>query len=226
MEKNPNNNIQSIDWEYTDDKLEMTAESGTEQKESKNSFGKNALRTFGAIALTATLALGMAGCGNKEVESVDTPSDTVVTEEAPVVEGDDEVIGGMEEEIDGPEVVGEDSTDTLTIDEILEEVGNSDIVEALNGNNQEVLNSIKNWMEQNGYYDIDAELHDEYTPVCRASATLQSDGSTLGIIVELNPGSGGVYNIIVDDEDGKRVDAFQGPELPSSLQLNELIENN
>ena len=226
MEKNPNNNIQSTDWEYADDKLEIAADSSAEQKESKKSSGKNALRTFGAIALTATLALGMAGCGNKGAEPASTPSDTAVTEEAPAVEGDDEVIGGMEAESNEPEVVGEDSTDTLTIDEIRGEVGSSDIIEALDGNNRAVLNSMESWMKQNGYYNINAELHDEYTPVCRASATLQSDGSTLGIIVELNPGSGGVYNIIIDDEDGKRVDAFQGPELPSSLQLNELIENN
>ena len=225
MEKNPNNNIQSTDWGYTDDKLEIAADSSAEQKESKRLFSKNALRTFGAIALTATLALGMAGCGNKEAESVDTPSDTVVTEEAPVVDRDDEIVGGMETEEDNSEIVGEDSTDTLTIDEILGEVGNSNIIEALNGNNQAVLDSMESWMEQNGYYNIDAKLYDEYTPVCKASATLQSDGSTLDVTVEINPGNGGSFYLSAYNNSGEGI---VGPvrlsELPSTFQLNELAE--
>lgn len=225
MEKNPNNNIQSTDWEYTDDKLEIAADNSAEQKESKKSFGKNALRTFGAIALTATLALGMAGCGNKEAESVNAPSDTVVTEETPVAEEDDEIVGGMETEEDNSEIVGEDSTDTLTIDEILGEVGNSNIIEALDGNNQAVLNSMESWMEQNGYYDIDAKLYDEYTPVCKASATLQSDGSTLDVTVEINPGNGGSFYLSAYNNSGEGI---VGPvrlsELPSTFQLNELAE--
>lgn len=225
MEKNPNNNIQSTDWEYTDDKLEVAADSSAEQKESKRLFSKNALRTFGAIALTATLALGMAGCSNKEAESVDTPSDTVVTEETPAVEGGDEIVGGMETEEDNSEIVGEDSTDTLTIDEILGEVGNSNIIEALDGNNQAVLNSMESWMEQNGYYDIDAKLYDEYTPVCKASATLQSDGSTLDVTVEINPGNGGSFYLSAYNNSGEGI---VGPvrlsELPSTFQLNELAE--
>lgn len=221
MEKNPNNNIQSTDWEYTDDKLEMTAESGTEQKESKNSFGKNALRTLGAIALTATLALGMAGCGNKEAESVDTPSDTVVTEEAPIVEGDDEVVGGIGEESEEPEVVGEDSTDTLTMDELLKEIGSSSVNDVFN--NQSALDSIANWMRQNGYYNISSEFTGD-VPVCEAYATLQSDGSELYIYAEVTPSYGGMFNFFVDNEDGEPIAAQRAPELPSALQLNELIE--
>ena len=169
---------------------------------------KKSLRIFFTLGIATTLAFGLTGCGNSE---------------APVEEA--EVTEEVEtEENNTQEIIGEDSTDTLTIDELLAGIGSDDILDAFD--NQKTLDLIANWMEQNGYYDIDAELHDEYTPVCRASATLQSDGSTLGIIIELNPGSGGVYNILVDDEDGKRVDAFQGPELPSSLQLNELIEQN
>ena len=222
MEKNPNNNIQSTDWEYTDDKLEVAADSSAEQKESKRLFSKNALRTFGAIALTATLALGMAGCSNKEAESVDTPSDTVVTEEAPVVEGDDEVVGGMETENDGLEVVGEDSTDTLTIDEFLEGIGSDNILDAFN--NKKSLDVVSNWMEQNGYYDVNAEFMGD-VPNFDALATLQKDGSTLDVHVELSPGGGGRFFFFVYDEYG---DGIAVPsriqELPSALQLNELVE--
>ena len=223
MEKNPNNNIQSTDWEYTDDKLEMTAESGTKQKESKRLFSKNALRTFGAIALTATLALGMAGCSNKEAESVDTPSDTVVTEEAPVVEGDDEVVGGMEAESNEPEVIGEDSTDTLTISEFLEGIGSDNIFDAFG--NQESLDVITGWMKQNGYYDVNAEFMGD-VPIFDATTTLQSDEPVANVRVELSPGSGGLFNVYVKGENGERINTFQLSELPSSLQLNELIKQN
>ena len=223
MEKNPNNNIQSTDWEYTDDKLEMTAESGTEQKESKNSFGKNALRTFGAIALTATLALGMAGCGNKEAESVDTPSDTVVTKEAPIVEGDDEVVGGMETEDDTPEVVGEDSTDTLTIDELLDGINTDNFFDAFG--NQESLDVISDWMEQNGYYNVNAEFMGD-APSFDALATLQDNDSTINVHVELNTGNNGQFNISVNSTNGERINVFQLQEIPSSLQLNKIIKQN
>lgn len=223
MEKNPNNNIQSTDWEYTDDKLEIAADSSAEQKESKKSFGKNALRTFGAIALTATLALGMAGCSNKEAESVDTPSDTVVTEEAPAVEGDDEVIGGMEAESNEPEVIGEDSTDTLTISEFLEGIGSDNIFDAFG--NQESLDVITGWMKQNGYYDVNAEFMGD-VPIFDATTTLQSDEPVANVRVELSPGSGGLFNVYVKGENGERINTFQLSELPSSLQLNELIKQN
>lgn len=223
MEKNPNNNIQSTDWEYTDDKLEIAADSSAEQKESKKSFGKNALRTFGAIALTATLALGMAGCGNKEAESVNTPSDTAVTEEAPAVEGDDEVVGGMEAESNEPEVIGEDSTDTLTISEFLEGIGSDNIFDAFG--NQESLDVITGWMEQNGYYDVNAEFMGD-VPIFDATTTLQSDEPVANVRVELSPGSGGLFNVYVKGENGERINTFQLSELPSSLQLNELIKQN
>lgn len=223
MEKNPNNNIQSTDWEYTDDKLEIAADSSAEQKESKKSFGKNALRTFGAIALTATLALGMAGCSNKEAEPVDTPSDTVVTEEAPVVEGDDEIVGGMEAESNEPEVVGEDSTDTLTISEFLEGIGSDNIFDAFG--NQESLDVITGWMKQNGYYDVNAEFMGD-VPIFDATTTLQSDEPVANVRVELSPGSGGLFNVYVKGENGERINTFQLSELPSSLQLNELIKQN
>ena len=223
MEKNPNNNIQSTDWEYTDDKLEIAADSSAEQKESKRLFSKNALRTFGAIALTATLALGMAGCGNKETESVNTPSDTVVTEEAPVVEGDDEVVGGMEAESNEPEVIGEDSTDTLTISEFLEGIGSDNIFDAFG--NQESLDVITGWMKQNGYYDVNAEFMGD-VPIFDATTTLQSDEQVANVRVELSPGSGGLFNVYVKGENGERINTFQLSELPSSLQLNELIKQN
>lgn len=223
MEKNPNNNIQSTDWEYTDDKLEIAADSSAEQKESKRLFSKNALRTFGAIALTATLALGMAGCSNKEAESVDTPSDTVVTEEAPVVEGDDEVVGGMEAESNEPEVIGEDSTDTLTISEFLEGIGSDNIFDAFG--NQESLDVITGWMKQNGYYDVNAEFMGD-VPIFDATTTLQSDEPVANVRVELSPGSGGLFNVYVKGENGERINTFQLSELPSSLQLNELIKQN
>lgn len=223
MEKNPNNNIQSTDWEYTDDKLEIATDSSAEQKESKRLFSKNALRTFGAIALTATLALGMTGCGNKEAESVNTPSDTVVTEEAPVVEGDDEVIGGMEAESNEPEVIGEDSTDTLTISEFLEGIGSENIFDAFG--NQESLDMITGWMKQNGYYDVNAEFMGD-VPIFDATTTLQSDESVANVRVELSPGSGGLFNVYVKGENGERINTFQLSELPSSLQLNELIKQN
>lgn len=223
MEKNPNNNIQSTDWEYTDDKLEIAADSGAEQKESKRLFSKNALQTFGAIALTATLALGMAGCGNKEAESIDTPSDTVVTEEAPVVEGDDEVVGGMEAESNEPEVIGEDSTDTLTISEFLEGIGSDNIFDAFG--NQESLDVITGWMKQNGYYDVNAEFMGD-VPIFDATTTLQSDEPVANVRVELSPGSGGLFNVYVKGENGERINTFQLSELPSSLQLNELIKQN
>ena len=223
MEKNPNNNIQSTDWEYTDDKLEIAADSSAEQKESKRLFSKNTLRTFGAIALTATLALSMAGCGNKEAESVNTPSDTVVTEEAPAVEGDDEVIGGMEAESNEPEVIGEDSTDTLTISEFLEGIGSDNIFDAFG--NQESLDVITGWMKQNGYYDVNAEFMGD-VPIFDATTTLQSDESVANVRVELSPGSGGLFNVYVKGENGERINTFQLSELPSSLQLNELIKQN
>lgn len=223
MEKNPNNNIQSTDWEYTDDKLEIAADSSAEQKESKRLFSKNALRTFGAIALTATLALGMAGCSNKEAESVDTPSDTVVTEEAPVVEGDDEVVGGMEAESNEPEVIGEDSTDTLTISEFLEGIGSDNIFDAFG--NQESLDVITGWMKQNGYYDVNAEFMGD-VPIFNATTTLQSDEPVANVRVELSPGSGGLFNVYVKGENGERINTFQLSELPSSLQLNELVKQN
>lgn len=223
MEKNPNNNIQSTDWEYTDDKLEIAADSSAEQKESKRLFSKNALRTFGAIALTATLALGMAGCGNKEAESVNTPSDTVVTEETPAVEGDDEVVGGMEAESNEPEVIGEDSTDTLTISEFLEGIGSDNIFDAFG--NQESLDVITGWMKQNGYYDVNAEFMGD-VPIFDATTTLQSDEQVANVRVELSPGSGGLFNVYVKGENGERINTFQLSELPSSLQLNELIKQN
>ena len=221
MEKNPNNNIQSTDWEHIDAKLEMAADSSAEQKESKKSFGKNALRTFGAIALTATLALGMAGCGNKEAESVDTPSDTVVTEEAPIVEGDDEVVGGIGEDVEEPEVVGEDSTDTLTMDELLEGIESSTVNDVFN--NHKALDLVSNWMEQNGYYDISAEFAGD-VPVYEASFRLQDGESEAYIHAEISPSYGGKFMIHADSSDGERLAVWRSTEFPSSLKLNEVID--
>ena len=88
------------------------------------------------------------------------------------------------------EIIGEDSTDTLTIDELLAGIGAVDIDEVWN--NQEALDFLANWMEQNGYYDIQPEFWGD-VPVCEAYAILQSDGSEMFIQVQLLRGVKGMF---------------------------------
>ena len=80
-------------------------------------------------------------------------------------------------------------------------------------------------MKQNGYYDVNAEFMGD-VPIFDATTTLQSDESVANVRVELSPGSGGLFNVYVKGENGERINTFQLSELPSSLQLNELIKQN
>ena len=168
---------------------------------------KKSLRIFFAFGLATTLAFGLTGCGNSEAPV----EETEVTEEVET------------EENNTPEIIGEDSTDTLTIDELLAGIGSDDILDAFD--NQEALDLIANWMEQNGYYDINTEFMGD-VPICDAYSTLRSDGSLINVRIELSPGSGGLYNIYVRGKDDERINTFQMNELPSVLKLNELIEQN
>ena len=168
---------------------------------------KKSLRIFFTLGITTTLAFGLTGCGNSE---------------APVEEA--EVTEEVEtEENNTQEIIGEDSTDTLTIDELLAGIGSDDILDAFD--NQKTLDLIANWMEQNGYYDINTEFMGD-VPICEAYSTLRIDGSLINVSIELSLGYGGVYNIYVTDKDDERINTFQMNELPSVLKLNELIEQN
>lgn len=173
---------------------------------------KKSLRIFFTLGIATTLAFGLTGCGNSEPPA----EEAEVTEEVET------------EENNTPEVIGEDSTDTLTFDEILEGVGSPDIVEALEGKNQDVLDLMANWMGQNGYYNIEATLLDEYTPSCNASVTLQSDGSVMDVYIDINPGNGGKFYVAAYEayKDRGITYDFRSSELelPSALKLNELIE--
>ena len=175
---------------------------------------KKSLRIFFTLGIATTLAFGLTGCGNSE-----TPAEEAeVTEEVET------------EENNTQEIIGEDSTDTLTFDEILEGVGSPDIVEALEGKNQDVLDLMANWMAQNGYYNIEATLLDEYTPSCNASVTLQSDGSVMDVYIDINPGNGGRFFVTAYEAYKDRGVTYdfrsRELELPSALKLNELIEEN
>lgn len=173
---------------------------------------KKSLRIFFTLGIATTLAFGLTGCGNSEPPA----EEAEVTEEVET------------EENNTPEVIGEDSTDTLTFDEILEGVGSPDIVEALEGKNQDVLDLMANWMGQNGYYNIEATLLDEYTPSCNASVTLQSDGSVMDVYIDINPGNGGRVFVTAYEAYKDRGVTYdfrsRELELPSALKLNELIE--
>lgn len=173
---------------------------------------KKSLRIFFTLGIATTLAFGLTGCGNSEAPA----EEAEVTEEVET------------EENNTQEIIGEDSTDTLTFDEILEGVGSPDIVEALEGKNQDVLDLMANWMGQNGYYNIEATLLDEYTPSCNASVTLQSDGSVMDVYIDINPGNGGRFFVTAYEAYKDRGVTYdfrsRELELPSALKLNELIE--
>ena len=170
---------------------------------------KKSLRIFFAFGLATTLAFGLTGCGNSEAPV----EETEVTEEVET------------EENNTPEVIGEDSTDTLTIDELLAGIGAADIDEVWN--NQEALDFIANWMEQNGYYDVEAKFAGD-VPVCEAHSILQSDGSEMYVYVEVSPSYRGKFMLHADRQDGdalgERLAVWRSPELPSALKVNETIE--
>ena len=184
---------------------------------------KKSLRIFFNLVMATTLAFGLTGCGNNEAPAEEAEiAEEIETEET-------EVSKEVEAEEDSSqEVIGEDSTDTLTFGELLEGVGSSNIVEALEGKNQDVLDLMTDWMGQNGYYNIEATLLDEYTPSCNASATLQSDGSVMDVCIEINPGNGGSFYVAaynVYNDRGVTYDFRDRlSELPSALELNKLIE--
>ena len=173
---------------------------------------KKSLRIFFTLGIATTLTFGLTGCGNSEAPA----EEAEVTEEVET------------EENNTQEIIGEDSTDTLTFDEILEGVGSPDIVEALEGKNQDVLDLMANWMGQNGYYNIEATLLNEYTPSCNASVTLQSDGSVMDVYIDINPGNGGRFFVTAYEAYKDRGVTYdfrsRELELPSALKLNELIE--
>ena len=168
---------------------------------------KKSLRIFFTLGIATTLAFGLTGCGNSEAPA----EEAEVTEEVET------------EENNTQEIIGEDSTDTLTIDELLAGIGSDDILDAFD--NQKALDLIANWMEQNGYHVINTEFVAE-APICDAYSVLRSDGSLINVRIELSLGYGGVYNIYVTDKDDERINTFQMNELPSALKLNELIEEN
>ena len=171
---------------------------------------KKSLRIFFTLGIATTLAFGLTGCGNSEAPA----EEAEVTEEVET------------EENNTQEIIGEDSTDTLTIDELLAGIGAVDIDEVWN--NQEALDFLANWMEQNGYYDIQPEFWGD-VPVCEAYAILQSDGSEMFIQVQLLRGVKGMFAYSANNEDGELGELIVGmktPELPSALGLNEIIEQN
>lgn len=235
MEKNPNNNIQSTGWEYIDDKLEMTAESGTEQKESKKSFGKNVLRTFGAIALTATLALGMAGCGNKEAESVDTPSDTVIAEEQneqgvvePELDADEANSDSNEQAMTYEEAVGLENTAPLTRDDIFEQFGGDDMYETMRQNMPEMLTYIDEWMASNGFFNIRTSQIDNKTGIIsKGYMHVDKFDRDCYVVVRFTEYENGTFDLDVrKDENGSRIYAQEDEEeLPTTATINDYIEN-
>ncbi len=168
---------------------------------------KKSLRIF--FTLGIALTFGLTGCGNSEPPA----EKTEVTEKVET------------EENNTQEFIGEDSTDTLTIDELLAGIGASDIDEVWN--NQEALDFIANWMEQNGYYDVEAKFAGD-VPVCEAHSMLQSDGSEMYVYVEVSPSYGGKFMLHADRQDGdalgERLAVWRSPELPSALKVNETIE--
>ena len=168
---------------------------------------KKSLRIFFTLGIATTLTFGLTGCGNSEAPA----EEAEVTEEVET------------EENNTQEIIGEDSTDTLTIDELLAGIGSDDILDAFD--NQKALDLIANWLEQNGYHVINTEFVAE-APICDAYSVLRSDGSLINVRIELSLGYGGVYNIYVTDKDDERINTFQMNELPSALKLNELIEEN
>ncbi|MBB5185476.1 hypothetical protein HNQ43_001533 [Faecalicoccus acidiformans] len=172
---------------------------------------KKSLRIFFTLGIATTMAFGLTGCGNSE---------------PPVEEAETEVTEEVEtQEATTPEIIGEDSSDTLTIDELLAGIGASDIDEVWN--NQEALDFIANWMEQNGYYDVEAKFAGD-VPVCEAHSMLQSDGSEMYVYVEVSPSYGGKFMLHADRQDGdalgERLAVWRSPELPSALKVNETIE--
>lgn len=164
---------------------------------------KKSLRIF--FTLGIALTFGLTGCGNSEPPT----EKTEVTEKVET------------EENNTQEFIGEDSTDTLTIDELLAGIGSDDTLDAFD--NQKALDLIANWMEQNGYHVINTEFIAQ-APICDAYSILRSDGSLINVRIELSLAYGGVYNIYVTGKDGERINTFKGNDLPSALKLNELIE--
>ena len=175
---------------------------------------KKSLRIFFTLGIATTMAFGLTGCGNSEVPV----EEAEVTEEVETEEVETE-------ENNTQKVVGEDSTDTLTIDELIAGIGAADIDEVWN--NQEALDFMANWMEQNGYYDLEAKFAGD-VPVCEAHSILQSDGSEMYVYVEVSPSYGGKFMLHADRQDGdalgERLAVWRSPELPSALKVNETIE--
>ena len=235
MEKTPNNNIQSTDWEYTDDKLEIAADSSAEQKESKRLFSKNALRTFGAIALTATLALGMAGCGNKEAESANTPSDTIVTEEQnnqgmvdPELDATDDDSDSSEQATSYEEAVGLENTTPLTQDDIFEQFGGDDMYETMRQNMPEMLTYIDEWMASNGFFNIRTSQIDNKTGIIsKAYMHVDKFDRDCFVVVQFTEYENGTFDLDVrKSENGSRIYAQQDEEeLPTTATINDYIEN-
>lgn len=164
---------------------------------------KKSLRTFFTLEIATTLAFGRTGCGNSE-----PPAEEAETEEN-----------------NTQEFIGEDSTDNLTIDELLAGIGAADIDEVWN--NQEALDFIANWMEQNGYYDVEAKFAGDVF-VCESYSILQSDGSEMYVYVEVSPSYGGKFMLHADRQDGdalgERLAVWGSPDLPSALKINKTIE--
>lgn len=171
---------------------------------------KKSLRIFFTLGIATTMAFGLTGCGNSEAPV----EEAEVTEEVETEEVETE-------ENNTQKVVGEDSTDTLTIDELIAGIGAADIDEVWN--NQEALDFIANWMEQNGYYDIKAEFVGD-VPVCEAHFILRSNESDKHIYAEVTPSYGGMFIYFARNENEEDLAAQRSPDLPSSLKLNEIIE--